>query len=79
MNLKQRLAGWAFKKLLRSNGDGWVLTQRGNQYTIDPLDRDPETDACCHLEISTESTAAESTMIRPARILKNAVCDLNST
>jgi len=45
MNLKQRMAGWAFKKLLRSNGDGWVLTQRGNQYTIDPLERDPETDA----------------------------------
>ena len=44
-NIKQKLAGWAFKKLLRSNGDGWVLTQRGNQYTIDPVERDAETDA----------------------------------
>lgn len=38
--IKQLLALWHLKRFLRSNKKGWVLTQRGNEYTVEPLKRD---------------------------------------
>jgi hypothetical protein len=38
--------GMLFRQILRSNKDGWALTQRGTRYTFDPLDR--EEDANCY-------------------------------
>jgi len=33
------------RKFLNANKEGWVLTQRGNRYTVDPVTRDADSDA----------------------------------
>jgi len=42
-----RLTRWwadrRIRRALRSNGEGWVLTQRGNEYRIEPITREEDT------------------------------------
>jgi hypothetical protein len=33
------------KKILKSNKEGWVLTQKGTEYELEPLERDDDSDA----------------------------------
>jgi len=37
--IKQWIAIWHLKKFLKSNKTGWVITQRGNEYSIEPIKR----------------------------------------
>lgn len=45
----EKLARWRnerrLKKILKSNRDGWLLVQRGNQYHLQPVTHDPDADA----------------------------------
>ena len=44
MNRIQRwMADRRLRKALRSNRHGWVLTQRGNEYDIEPIQREEDT------------------------------------
>ena len=44
MNRIQRwMADRRLRKALRSNRHGWVLTQRGNEYDIEPIEREEDT------------------------------------
>jgi hypothetical protein len=49
MNAIQKYKRWKayrhLKKFLNSNKEGWLLTQRGNRYTLDPVTRDADSDA----------------------------------
>jgi len=37
--IKQWIAIWHLKKFLKANKTGWVITQRGNEYSIEPIKR----------------------------------------
>lgn len=48
------------RQILRSNKTGWVLTQRGTRYTLDPLDRDEDAN-CYKIEKRDKEEYAEDT------------------
>jgi hypothetical protein len=55
--IKQILALWHLKRFLKANKTGWVITQRGNEYSIEPIKRD-ETGA--YETIGTEETVEDN-------------------
>ena len=55
--IKQIVALWHLKRFLKANKTGWVITQRGNEYSIEPIKRD---EAGTYETIGTEETVEDN-------------------